>query len=771
MAKIATWLFALVLAAVALVLVWGGIVLISEGGSAYYLAAGALAGISAIALAKGKGIAVRLYALLLALTLVWALWEAGLDGWALAPRLLGPAVLGLLFMALPVKRLAGSPSRWWLGAPVLASFGAVALAGALAVTGEPASSAYTRAAATTGDASQWRHWGGAQGGGRYSPAAEITPGNVGRLELAWRYDTDLPLPAIANFQATPLAAGDRLYVCLRTGTVVALDPESGKEIWRYVTPKTEAYDYGPVFGAKCRGVSYFEASADLPACTRRILFASPDGHLRAIDAEDGKPCPEFGEDGAADLHAGMEDQLPKSRFTVAAIPSSPAAIVDGVAVVGQSVTDLASLDAPSGVIRGYDAITGELLWAWSAGMEDGGAYVPSSPNAWAPLSGDQDLGLVYVPLGNSLPDYFGGMRPEALDEFATAVVALDARTGERRWHFQTVHHDLWDYDLAAQPTVAQLPDASGAIRKALLVPTKLGQIFVLDAATGEPIDPVEERPVPQGGVPGERPAPTQPFTTGFPQLGGGDLTEKDMWGITPLDQMWCRIRFRKLNYQGRYTPVSTGQTLMYPGTAGGINWGGVSIDPVRGLLVVNTLHFANLGRLVPREQVEGKATGGAKGAVLFGMEGTPWAFEQATFMSPLGVPCQQPPFGTINALDLKTRELVWSKSFGTAKWAGPFDIPSRLPIRMGVPNMGGSVATAGGLTFIGASQDRKLRAYDTATGRELWSYELPAIAAASPMSYVSRGNGRQYVVIASGGHFALPGPQAGAIMAFALPGE
>lgn len=777
MARLRIRAFALILAAIALILLVGGAILISEGGSFYYLVAGLLVMASAISLARQGGLSIKLYGLLLGLTLGWSLWEVGLDGWALAPRLLGPAVLGTLLLTLPVKRLFMVPSRWWLGGPAFACFATIALAGIIAVSGEASTSPYTKAAAQTGGASEWRAWGGAPGGGHYASAAEITPGNVGGLELAWRYDSDLEPPLIANFEVTPLAVGNRLYACLEAGSVVALDQVSAKEVWRHTTPDAGKYDHNRVFGAKCRGVSFYEAPEHLPACTGRILFASPDGYLRAIDAADGKPCPDFGTSGAVDLHAGMAGQLPNSRFKVEALPSSPAAIIGGIAVVGQTVSDLASLDAPSGVIRGYDAVSGELVWSWNAGLahaspedEPGDVFAPATPNAWGVLSGDEGLGLVYVPLGNSPPDYFGGMRPKELDRFTTAVVALDVKTGALRWSFQTVHHDLWDYDLAAQPTVADLP-GKGGISKALLVPTKLGQIFVLDRATGKPIDPVVERPVPQGGVSGERTSLTQPFTTGFPQLGGADLTESDMWGMTPLDQMWCRIAFLRSNYKGRFTPITTERTLMFPGTAGGINWGGVSIDKARGLLIVNTLRFANFGRLVPREEVDGQNFGGKEGEVIFGQEGTPWAFAQSTFMSPLGVPCQKPPYGTISALDLKTRKLVWSKSFGTSARAGPFNLPTLLPIRMGVPNMGGSVVTAGGLTFIGAAQDRKLRAYDTATGRELWSFELPAIAAALPMSFVSPEDGRQYVVIASGGHYALPGPQAGAILAFALPKE
>jgi membrane-bound PQQ-dependent dehydrogenase (glucose/quinate/shikimate family) len=767
MQRIGLWAFVVILAGVGLILLVGGGALALEGGSLYYLAAGLLVLAAAVTLARRKGSAIKLYATLLLGTLVWSLWEVGRDGWALAPRLLGPAVLGALLLLLPIRKLSGAPSRWWLALPVLASFAVVALAGVLALR-EPyqgmkwAKDYPSGASAPT----EWRSWGNAPGGGRYVPATQINTDNVGKLELAWRFDAGLPFPLYPNFEVTPLAAHGRLYLCLKSGVVAALDQQTGKQIWRYSTPEVEKFETDRVFGAKCRGVSLYEAIKPLPECRRRIIFASPDGYLRAVDADTGKLCRAFGQGGAVDLHAGMAGQLPQSRRKVEAVPSSPPPIINGVVVVGQTVSDLASLDAPSGVVRGYDAETGALRWAWNAGMPDsasGDRYARATPNAWGPMSGDETLGLVFVPLGNSPPDYFGGMRPKALDAFTTSIAAIDVATGKLRWSFQTVYHDLWDYDLAAQPVVTDLPGGNPA----LLVPTKTGNIFVLDRRTGQPIDRVEERRVPQGGVPGERTAPTQPYTTGFPSLSGPDLTERDMWGITPLDQLWCRLRFRQADYMGQFTPVTTRDTIMYPGTAGGINWGSVSIDPQRGLMVVNTLRFANFGRLIPRAQA-GKTFGGKEGTAVFEQAGTPYVFAQTTFMSPLGVPCQRPPYGTIDAFDLQTRKPVWSKSFGTSAEAGPFNIPTLLPIRMGVPNMGGSVVTAGGLTFIGATQDRRLRAYDTATGKELWSAKLPAVAAATPMTYVA-SNGRQYVVIASGGHYGLPGPQAAAILAFALP--
>ena len=778
MARVAIWALGLILALVGLTLLAGGAVLMLEGGSVYYLAAGVAVALAAVALFRRRGWALVVYGGLLAATLAWSLWEVGLDGWALAPRLLGPTVLGFLLLLVPRRALAHPVSRWWTAGPALAIVATIALAGGLAVRGDygarPGSAAATYPAAAK--PVEWRNWGGSVAGTRYVEAAQINTGNVDRLKLAWRFDSDVPPQLYPSFEGTPLAADGRLYVCLQPGIVAALDQDTGRQIWRYTTPDFARFDFTKVFGGKCRGVSYHESPGPVgqqhPAsCQKRILFTTPDGYLRAVDAATGQPCRSFGKDGAVDLHAGLE--LAGSRNAVLAMPSSPPAIIDGVAVIGQTVSDLASRDAPSGVIRGYDAETGALRWAWDALRPDqplgaGETYSRDTPNAWGVLGGDEALGLVFVPTGNSLPDYYGGQRSPALGRFATSIVALDVATGKLRWSFQTVHHDLWDYDVAAQPVAVDLPTAGGTT-PALLVPTKVGQIFVLDRRTGRPIDPVIEKPVPQDGVAGEHPAPTQPFTTGFPSLAGPDLAERDMWGITPLDQMLCRIAFRRAKYEGKFTPVGTRDTIMYPGTAGGVNWGSVTVDRDRGLVVVNALRFANLGRLIPRGQARAAGFGGAGGAVTFEQAGTPYVFAQSTFMSPLGVPCQRPPYGTISAFDLKTRKLVWSKSFGTSAKSGPFGIPTLLPIRMGVPNMGGAISTAGRLVFIAAAQDRLLRAFDITTGRELWHAPLPAVGAATPMSYVSARSGRQYVVIAAGGHYGIPGPPAGAIMAYALP--
>jgi quinoprotein glucose dehydrogenase len=746
----------------------GGAALLLSGGSPYYLIAGCALLACALGLWRRSGVAMLIYSGLLIVTLLWSAWEVGLDGWQLAPRLMAPGIIGLVFMSRAVTPLESS-SRWWIGAPVLVTFTIVATAFALQadINLEPKTAAPSPVAAAP---AEWPNWGNTLGGTRYAPVSQIDAHNVHDLKLAWQFESHRPTQAIPSFEATPLAVDGRLYVCLQPGIVAALDQDTGKELWRYTMPDFQKIDFGKLWGGKCRGVSYYESAHALPECPKRILFTRPDGFLMAVDAATGLPCPSFGKDGAADMRLGMGEW---PAVAITSMPSSPPAIVKGIAVIGQSVTDLGSLDAPSGVIRGYDAETGELRWAWDAARPDrtllqpGETYTRDTPNAWGVLSGDQDLGLVFVPTGNSLPDYFGGMRWNFAESVSSAIVAIDVATGKVRWTFQTVHHDLWDYDVGAQPVAVDIPGPDGVI-PAILVPTKLGDIFVLDRRNGRPIDPVIEKPVPQDGVPEEHVAKTQPATTGFPSLSGPALRERDMWGLTPLDQLWCRVRFLRAKYEGPFTPVGTQDTLFYPGTAGGIDWGSVSIDTQRGLVAVNALRFSNFGRLVARKDAP-SGEGGGGGWVTFQMTGTPYIFAETPFMSPLQVPCQAPPYGTMSVLDLKTRKLLWTKPLGSAKNSGPFGIPSKLPIRMGVPNMGGSVVTAGGLVFIAATQDRMLRAFDISNGHELWSAQLPAVAAATPMSFVSRKTGRQYVVVASGGHYGISGPPAGTVLAFALP--
>jgi membrane-bound PQQ-dependent dehydrogenase (glucose/quinate/shikimate family) len=749
----------------------GGGELIAAGGSPYYLLAGAALAAAGLGLVLRRGWALPLYGLLLAGTLVWALWEAGLDGWALVPRLVAPAVLGLILLIPNVRARAGGPSPSWLALPVLAVV--VALGGA-ALKPKPAGEHLQAAAVLRSPdpaGGDWRVWGRTLAGDRYSPLAQINTGNVAKLKLAWRYDSNVRPYGFHSFEATPLAADGRLYICLDRNVVVALDPDTGHEVWRF-DPHANLTG---VFAATCRGVAYYEAPQTVADCPKRILFGVNDDRLMAVDAETGRPCQSFGAGGAVDLKQGLGPAPAGVTF-----PSSAPTIVRGVAILSGWVTDGLYVGEPSGVVRGYDAVTGALRWAWDSGRPDpqrplgpGETYTKGAPNAWGEFSGDEALGLVYVPTGVSTPDYFGAHRSPDAERYATSIVALDAAAGAVRWSFQTVHHDLWDYDIGSQPVVVDLA-IGGARVPALVAPTKRGQFFVLHRRTGQPLWPVTERPVPQGPAPGDWTAKTQPYSS-FPNVAGGRLTEARMWGATPFDQLWCRIAFRRARYDGDFTPPGLRTAITFPGSAGGSNWGSVTIDTARGLMVANSLYMPDIGRLIPRAEADrlasyAKANGKAD-AFAFPQVGTPYAMQRTIFQNPIGVPCLQPPYGRISVFDLKRGRLVWSKALGAAYHAGPFGLSSYLPIRMGAPTLGGSIATGGGLIFIGASQDRGFRAFDIGDGRELWRASLPSVAAATPMTFVSRRTGRQYVVIAAGGHPGLGGPKTSAVMAYALPGD
>jgi quinoprotein glucose dehydrogenase/quinate dehydrogenase (quinone) len=442
--------------------------------------------------------------------------------------------------------------------------------------------------------------------------------------------------------------------------------------------------------------------------------------------------------------------------------------VGGTIVLGSFILDGYSTGEPAGVIRGYDAITGALRWAWDPGAADenpaaGIPYSRGSPNAWSVLSGDPSLGLVYVPMGNATPDFVGQHRSRYDDRYSSAVVALDAKTGVRRWSFQTVHHDLWDYDIGSQPVLFDMPMPDGTAVPALAQPTKQGDIYILDRRTGKPLTEVVERAVPQGSVPGESYAPTQPYSSGFPSFSPPALRERDMWGATAFDQLWCRIRYRSLDYRGKFTPPSLRGTLQYPGNYGVIDWGSVSIDPLRKTMIVNSSYLPLINTLIPRSDAPAPDSPGAHGFYSPQL-GTPFAADPQQFLSPLGIPCNAPPWGLLTAIDLTGRAISWQRPFGTTHDHAPFGIA--VP---GAFNLGGSVTTASGLTFIGASIDQYLRAFDTRSGRELWRGRLPAGGQAGAMTYISPKTRRQYVVIAAGGHQLLKTGLGDYLQAFALP--
>ena len=751
-----------------------GVQLAHLGGSPWYLVSGLAMLATAVLGWRRDPRSITLYWTFLAANLGWALWEVGLDGWALAPRLAMPVCMGLWMLGRTYRRhvglatpLPGAGLLWpALGATVVAAVGAVFWLNVL----PPASNPAYGPAPTSAEDGDWLAYGNDRGGSRYSPLAQITPANVGSLEPVWRFHTGPgPKGARASFQANPIKVGDKVFLCTGNNDVIALDAETGQQVWRHHSRT----DTRGVYGLSCRGVTYYRVPGATGPCAERIYTATLDARLLALDAATGRACPGFGDGGVVSLLEGMVP-VEKGYYFV----TSPPALARGKLVLGGWVTDGQHTGEPSGVVRAFDAVTGRFAWAFDVGRPDehglppaGQSFTRGTPNSWAPMSTDDALGLVYVPTGNATPDYYGGHRTANDDRFSSSVVALDAESGAVRWSFQTTHHDLWDYVVPAQPTLVDLP---GGVR-GLLQPTKRGQIFFLDRATGKPLLPVFERSVPHDGVPGERMSPTQPYSA-IPSFGGPRPTERGMWGLTPIDQAMCRIRFRQARFDGDMTPLSTTRpTLTWPGYLGGIDWGSVSVDPVRQLMVVNNNQVANYNTLIPRavaDRMGVKPMSAAHMSDVGGpvaQKGVPYAANITPFLSPLAIPCQQPPYGRISAVDLRTGKLVWSNLFGTSRDSGPLTLPTFLPIPMGVPNIGGSVSTRSGLVFIGATQEHAFRAYDVTTGRELWRARLPAGGNASPSTYWSAKSGRQFVVIPAGGHAAMLSGQSDEVIAFALP--
>lgn len=753
------------LAAVGLWLAGGGAWLLWLGGSAYYVVAGAGSLLAAFFYLSGRDrLGCWTYLAVFAATCIWAVAEAGTDFWLLLPRIAGPAVFAALVL---VHRLFAWSSKpvlpWTVAGLAIVAFG-LFLAG---LTRLPETTGGTLAQPVAAEAaSDWTAFGGVAGGMRFAPAAQITPANVGSLEVAWTLRTGDTRPSLGRelryaFEATPLKIGDLVYVCTPRNVIVAADADTGKEVWRF-DPRL---DMSGVALFTCRGVAYFETGAAGGQCGKRIIYGTLDARLLAIDAFTGEPCTGFGENGAVRLRDGL-GVAPDGFYTV----TSPPAVANGTVAIGGFVLDGVQTKEPSGVIRGYDATTGKLLWSWDAGAKDenripgpGEHYTRGSPNSWSVMSADPELGLFYVPMGNATPDYVGMHRTAEDDRYSSSVVALDSRTGKRRWHFRTVHHDIWDYDLGSQPVLFELPMPDGSRIPALAQPTKQGDIYVLDRRTGEPLTKVIERKVPSGNIPEERYSPTQPVSAGFPSPVTPDtLREADMWGATPLDQLWCRIRFRSARYTGRYTPPGTDLTIQYPSNFGAMDWGSVSIGDGGRTMFVNSAHLPMTMQLVPREQVA--AASGYDHTGFQQQLSTPYAANPVPLMSPLGIPCNAPPWGKLTAIDLATKSVKWHRPFGTTRDQAPFGIA--VP---GAPNIGGSVATGGGLLFIGAAVDDYLRAFDTTTGREAWRARLPAGGQAGPISYVSKRTGRQYVVIAAGGHEMLGTRLADYVIAYALP--
>jgi quinoprotein glucose dehydrogenase len=634
----------------------------------------------------------------------------------------------------------------------------------------PAANAPAAAAQQT--PSGWSAYGGDAAGTRYSPLTQITPANVRELRVAWTFRTGELGKGVTDwmrsaFEATPILYRGVLYFTTPSTNVVAVDAVTGALRWRHDSHNDNHLHYSD---GVSRGVSLWvdPSKAEGAECPARIYAATLDGRLLALDAASGKPCQDFGDQGTVDLLQGIRSAEEPGSGWRDYLVTSPPAVLDDKIVLGSSVGDNRGVSLELGTVRAFDARTGKLLWSWDPIPRDPsdalykewsaqGANLTGAANAWAPLSADPARHLVFVPTGSASPDFFGGLRPGD-DRWADSVVALDANTGKLVWGRQLVHHNLWDYDTASQPTLVELTH-DGRQVPAVIQANKTGFLYTLNRETGEPIFPIVEKPVPQDAVPGDTPSPTQPFPVAPPALvRQGPVTPADAWGVAWFDTRSCRKRIEADRSGGIFQPPSTQESVQSPGNAGGVNWGGVAFDPERQLAIVNTINLPFLVALVPRKQVAAEMRDPQFRGWEFGqMRGTPYAMRRRTFMSSLGIPCVKPPWGTLAAVDMV---------HGTIKWQVPLGDSPLVHLDLGMPGLGGPVVTASGLVFIAASLDDRMRAFDVNSGKMLWQAKLPAGGQATPMTY-SIG-GRQYVVIAAGG-YKDSSTRGDYVIAYALP--
>jgi quinoprotein glucose dehydrogenase len=614
---------------------------------------------------------------------------------------------------------------------------------------------------------EWPTADGVQGT-HHSALADITPENVAALEVAWTYRTGdvsdgRKGTGATAFEATPVMVDGVLYFSTPASRVVALDAETGRELWTF----DPGFDQAAQSLNASRGVSTWldpERARGEP-CRRRVFLAALDARLVALDGRTGEPCADFGEHGEVDLGVGV-DRIDGRREDDQ--QTAPPAVVGDFVVVGSKISDSKVADAPSGVVRAFDARTGALRWSWEplpgvGGRTEGGDFVPAgAANTWATITADEERDLVFVPTGSASPDHWGGLRPGD-NLYANSLVALRASTGERVWHFQMVHHDLWDYDLPAPPALITVRRGGREV-PAVAQATKMGYVFILDRETGEPLFPVEERPVPPSDVPGEVVSPTQPVPVLPRPLAPQELKPEGAWGLTPLDRLACRRQVEALRSDGMFTPPSLRGSVAYPGFIGGMEWGGVAFDPVSGLLVTNTNRLATVATLIPARDVKAVGYDGDAKVSIARQTPAPYGVKRGVLLSPLGIPCTPPPWGMLHAVDTRTGGVRWEVPLGSS-----LDLTKvPVPFRWGSVNLGGPVIS-GGLVFIAASMDRRIRAFDLATGALAWEHDLPASGQATPLTYRARVGGRQYLVIAAGGHGGLHSRLGDSVVAFALP--